>query len=82
MASREAGDLRKLADDIRRLLDEPIALASDQNVPTEERWAGPNAERIRSELSGRKSKLAIMADAIEGEAANRKDPEGDGKGRR
>ncbi|MGW2817733.1 hypothetical protein [Streptomyces sp. NPDC001415] len=80
MASRDAADLRRLADDIRKLLDEPIAIAADQNVPTEDRWAGPNAERIRGELSGRKTKLGIMADAIDKEAANRKDPEGGKKG--
>ncbi|MFF3977837.1 hypothetical protein ACWGNF_04635 [Streptomyces sp. NPDC055808] len=73
MGSQEATDLRKLADDIRKLLDEPITIAADQSVKEDQRWAGPNAERIRGELSARKTKLGTMADTIDQAAANRKD---------
>ncbi|MEU3501372.1 hypothetical protein ABZ726_11545 [Streptomyces hundungensis] len=80
MVSRDAADLRTLADDIRKLLDEPITIAADRSAKDDARWAGPNAERIRGELAGRKVKLGTIADAIDKAAANRKDsPEGPNK---
>jgi hypothetical protein len=37
----EAGKIRQLADDLRKLLDEPIEIAADQQAKSSERW-GPH----------------------------------------
>ncbi|MEU7603089.1 hypothetical protein AB0B78_06275 [Streptomyces sp. NPDC040724] len=73
MGATEAADLRKLADDIRALLNEPIEIAADRNAKAGEQWQGPNAEHVRGELSVRKTRLGTMAGELDKEAGNRKD---------
>jgi hypothetical protein len=67
----EAGQLRKLAADVRHLLDGPIDIAADNHVKSDERWQGPTAERVRGELQTRKGKLETVATNIEIEATQR-----------
>ncbi|MFG2999293.1 hypothetical protein [Streptomyces sp. NPDC048340] len=73
MGANDAVDLRKLAADIRVLLDEPIEIAADRNAKPDEQWQGPTATHVRGELSTRKARLGTMATDLEKEAGNRKD---------
>ncbi|MFD3539755.1 hypothetical protein ACFWUQ_09680 [Streptomyces sp. NPDC058662] len=73
MGANDAADLRKLADDLRTLLNEPIEIAADRNAKADERWLGPTAEHVRGELATRKARLGTMAGELDKEAANRKD---------
>ncbi|MGW3494248.1 hypothetical protein [Streptomyces sp. NPDC001020] len=71
MTENEAGQLCKLAADVRHLLDDPIDIAADKHVKSDERWQGPTAERVRGELQIRKGKLETMATNVEQEATQR-----------
>lgn len=73
MAATDAADLRKLADDLRALLNEPIEIAADRNAKRDEQWQGPTAQHVRGELAIRKTRLGTMAGELDKEAANRKD---------
>ena len=70
MGNDDATNLRKLADDVRKLLDDPIGIAADKHAKADERWEGPTATRIRGELGTRKGKLETMATNIETEAGS------------
>ncbi|WP_431043792.1 hypothetical protein ACQUSR_19135 [Streptomyces sp. P1-3] len=76
MGTTEAERLRQLAKDVRHLLDEPIRIAADKDAKPDDRWQGPNATKVRGELSVRKGRLDTMADAIEREATKRMKDEG------
>ncbi|MFD9307491.1 hypothetical protein ACFWCB_33265 [Streptomyces sp. NPDC060048] len=65
--------MRKLADDLRALLNEPIEIAADRNAKADEQWQGPTATHVRGELALRKTRLGTMADELDKEAGNRKD---------
>ena len=73
MGANDAADLRKLADDLRALLDEPIEIVADRHAKADERWQGPNAEHVRGELATRKTRLGTMTAELDKEAAHRKD---------
>lgn len=73
MAETDAADLRKLADDLRALLVEPIEIAADRHAKRDEQWQGPTAERVRGELAARKTRLGTMAGELDKEATSRKD---------
>ncbi|MGW5847054.1 hypothetical protein ACWFQ8_03640 [Streptomyces sp. NPDC055254] len=73
MGANEAADLRKLADDLRTLLNEPIEIAADRNAKTNEQWQGPTATHVRGELATRKTRLETMATELDKEAGNRKE---------
>jgi len=68
----EKGGLRQLATDTRTLLDSTTETAEDRKAG-DQRWSGPQAERIRGELRVWKGKLGTMADQL--------DSEGDRRGR-
>ncbi len=76
MGEKDATDLRKLAADVRKLLDGPEKIAADEQAPPDERWQGPTATRVRGEIRTRKTKLDTMATNIEKEAGKRKDEKG------
>ncbi|MFD7873041.1 hypothetical protein ACFV5G_02740 [Streptomyces sp. NPDC059766] len=78
-AKEEAGRIRQLAEDVRKLLDQPIEIAADRHVKADERWQGPTAEKVRGELRVRKGRLGSMADDLE-KSAVRRDKEDGGKG--
>ncbi|WP_327695387.1 hypothetical protein [Streptomyces sp. NBC_00459] len=78
-ATEEAGKIRQLAADVRKLLDDPVEIAADSQAKQDERWQGPTAERVRGELKIRKGKLGSMADSLEKSATQRgKESEGGG----
>ena len=78
-ATEEAGKIRQLAGEVRKLLDEPIEIAADKNTKPQERWAGPTAEKVRGELKVRKGRLGTMADDLE-KSATRRSKEGESGG--
>lgn len=78
-AKEEAGRIRQLAAEIRRLLDNPIEIAADQHAKEEERWQGPTADKVRGELKVRKGRLGSMADDLE-KLATQRGKEDDGAG--
>ena len=73
MGSSDDVQLRKLADDVRNLLNEPIEIAEGRNAPKDGRWQGPNADHVRGELATRKTRLGTMAGELDKEAAGRKE---------
>ncbi|MGW0361890.1 hypothetical protein [Streptomyces sp. NPDC002990] len=73
MGATDAADLRKLADDLRALLNEPIEIAADRHAKAGEQWQGPNATHVRGELATRKTRLGTMAGELDKEAAKQKD---------
>ncbi|MFG1807185.1 hypothetical protein [Streptomyces sp. NPDC049040] len=66
----EQSGLTQLAKDVRGLLDSTIAVAEDR-AAGDNRWSGPQAERIRGELSVWKGKAHTMADQLDTEATQR-----------
>ncbi|MDQ0930253.1 hypothetical protein [Streptomyces turgidiscabies] len=70
-ATEEAGKIHQLAEDIRKLIDQPIEIAADAQVKKDERWQGPTAEKVRGELKVRKTRLGSMADDLERAATQR-----------
>lgn len=66
----EQSGLTQLAKDVRSLLDSTIAVAEDR-AAGDNRWAGPQADRVRGELSVWKGKAHTMADTLDTEAGQR-----------
>src|SRR5689334_22342209 len=66
----EQSGLRELAGELRSLLDATITVAEDQKAKAN-RWSGPQAERVRGELSVWKRKLVTMADGLDTAASQR-----------
>lgn len=66
----EQSGLRELAGEVRSLLDATITVAEDQKAKAN-RWSGPQAERVRGELSVWKRKLLTFADDLD-TAANQR----------
>jgi hypothetical protein len=64
----DAQRLRALAKDFRELLDEPRGIANGEQARAS--WQGPNATDVRGQLRVWRSRLDIMADAIEQEATD------------
>ncbi|MFD9001865.1 hypothetical protein ACFV0T_12970 [Streptomyces sp. NPDC059582] len=79
-AKDDAGKIRQLAEDVRKLLDQSIEIAADQQAKADERWQGPTAEKVRGELKVRKGRLGSMADDLEGSAATQRSKEDEGGG--
>ncbi|WP_328328110.1 hypothetical protein [Streptomyces sp. NBC_00455] len=81
MGTTEAGQLRKLAEDVRSLLDQPVDIASDKNAKPDERWTGPNAHDVRGGLAMRSRRLGTFAAEIDKKAEKeRRSGDGPGKG--
>lgn len=76
MGAAEASKLRKLAEDVRTLLDAPIEIATDKGANGNGRWTGPNADAVRGELTVRKRRLGSMAVEIEKESIKKRESEG------
>ncbi|WP_406348448.1 hypothetical protein OHA44_21350 [Streptomyces sp. NBC_00144] len=72
MGPNEAGQLRKLAEDVRSLLDDPVAIASDQHAKPDERWTGPNAADVRGGLAVRSKRLSTFAAEIDKKAEKKR----------
>lgn len=66
----EQTGLRQLGTDVRSLLDTTMTIANDTKAG-DNRWSGPQAERVRGELSVWKRKLHTMADNVDAEANQR-----------
>ena len=66
----EKSSLHQLGKDVRALLDDTVTVAQDRRAGGN-RWAGPQADRVRGELSVWQSKLGTMADNLEAEADKR-----------
>ncbi|WP_328318167.1 hypothetical protein [Streptomyces sp. NBC_00388] len=81
MGTTEAGKLRKLAEDVRSLLDDPVAIASDKHAKSGERWTGPNASDVRGGLAVRAKRLSTSAAEIDRKAEKEKKA-GDSPGKR
>lgn len=79
MGSTDDVQLRSLADDLRKLLDEPIEIAADRGAKPDESWRGPTADHVRGELGVRKTRLGTMAGELDKEAAKRKEAAKDPK---
>ncbi|MBT2451326.1 hypothetical protein J7F03_30505 [Streptomyces sp. ISL-43] len=73
MGSTDDAQLRSLADDLRKLLDEPVEIAADRAAKSDEGWKGPTADRVRGELGVCKTRLGPMAGQLDKEAAKRKE---------
>jgi hypothetical protein len=66
----EKSNLHQLAKDVKALLDDTVTLAQDRKAG-DNRWSGPQADRVRGELSTWQGKLATMADNLDAEADKR-----------
>jgi hypothetical protein len=66
----EQRSLTQLGADVRALLDATITVAADGQAG-DGRWSGPQADRVRGELSVWKGKVHTMADQLDTEAAQR-----------
>lgn len=66
----EQSGLTQVAKDVRGLLDSTITVAEDRTAG-DNRWSGPQAERVRGELSVWKGKMHTMADQLDTEATQR-----------
>ena len=66
----EQSGLTRLAADVRSLLDAAATLAEDRAAGGN-RWSGPQADRVRGELSVWKGRAHTMADTLDTEAAQR-----------
>lgn len=66
----EQAGLRELSGEVRGLLDATITVADDTKAKAN-RWSGPQAERVRGELSVWKRKLLTLADDLDATANQR-----------
>lgn len=66
----EKSSLHQLGKDVRALLDDTMTVAQDVKAGGN-RWSGPQADRVRGELSVWQGKLGTMADDLEAEADRR-----------
>jgi hypothetical protein len=66
----EQTGLRELAGAVRDVLDTTITVADDRKAD-DNRWSGPQAERVRGELSVWKRKLLTLADDLDAAANQR-----------
>ncbi|WUH94374.1 hypothetical protein OG900_32385 [Streptomyces sp. NBC_00433] len=66
----EQAGLARLAADVRSLLDATATLAEDR-AAGDSRWSGPQADRVRGELSVWKGRARTVADTLDTEAAQR-----------
>jgi hypothetical protein len=67
-SAEDAGEhnlIQSLAKDVRELLDSSVEVAADRGVPTDQQWAGPNAEHVRGQLQVHKKRLATIAGELE-----------------
>jgi hypothetical protein len=66
----EKSNLHQLAKDVKALLDDTVTIAQDRKAGAN-RWSGPQADRVRGELSVWQGRLGTMAGNLDTEANKR-----------
>lgn len=66
----EKSHLHQLAKDVKALLDDTVTVAQDRGAG-ENQWSGPQADRVRGELSVWQGRLDTLGDQLDAEGNQR-----------